>query len=142
MDGDEMVKAKQAFVHIAASYDVTVKHYHCDKGLFTTTVFKKEIARSNQTIYFCGVNTHHKNGKAERAFRDSTDGARTFLLYAAHHRPKAIDTSSLPATLKHYIYITNNIPTEFTPGLNSGRRQLSHEYINSPLSRLSRIEQK
>ena len=42
MDDDEMVNAKQAFDHIAASYDVTVKHYHCDKGLFNTTVYSRK----------------------------------------------------------------------------------------------------
>ena len=67
---------------------------------------------------------------------------RTSLLHAAHRWPKAIETSLWSTALKHYVYITNYIPTEFTPGLKSGRRQIPHDIINSPLSRFSGIEQK
>ena len=84
MDGDETVKANKVFDRIAAFHNVKVKHYHCDNSLFDTTVFKKEIARSSKTISFYGVNAHPQNGKAERAIRDSTDGARTFLHHTTH----------------------------------------------------------
>ena len=62
--------------------------------------------------------------------------------YAAHRWPKVIDASLWPAALKHHVYIKNNIPTDFTAGLKSGHRQLPHEFVNSPLSRFSEIEQK
>ena len=84
MNGEETLQTKQAFERVAASHNVTVKHYHCDNGLFDSAIFNNNIVRSNQTISFCGVNAHHQNGKAERVIRDCTDGARTSLLHAAY----------------------------------------------------------
>ena len=112
MNDEETLQAKQAFERVAASHNVTVKHYHCDNGLFDSSIFNKNIARSNQTISFCGVNAHHQNGKAECVIRDCTDGTRTSLLHTSHRWPKAIDASLWPAALKHHVYIKNNIPTE------------------------------
>ena len=100
MDGQSTVEAKQAFEQIAHSYNVVVKHYHCDNGLFDTKVFKASIQQAHQSITFCGVNTHHQNGKAERRIKDVTTGARKALLHAAHRWPKAIHPSLWPMALK------------------------------------------
>ena len=72
MDCDKTIQTRQAFDRIAASHNVSVRYYHCDTGLFDTNIFKKKIARSNQTV----VNAHHQNGNTEHVIRDSTDGVR------------------------------------------------------------------
>ena len=85
LDGEEAVRAKQVFDHLASSYDINIHRYHCDNGLFDTNIFKDSIQKSNQVIYFCGVNAHHRNSKAERRIRDITEGACTALLHYSHH---------------------------------------------------------
>ena len=140
MDAAETVRAKESFERLTSSYDVTVRHYHCDNGLFNSHLFHTSIRRSNQTISFCGVNAHHQNGKAERRIRDITEGARTALLHASHRWPKAIDASLWPAALKNYVNIRNNLPTEYIPGAKIGRKTSSNKFVGSPLSKLSGVE--
>ena len=84
MDADSTVAAKLAFERVLSTHNVQASHYHCDNGLFDTTVFKASVATANQTLSFCGVNAHHQNGKAERRIGDITTGTRTYLLYASH----------------------------------------------------------
>ena len=44
MNGEETLQVKQAFERVAASHNVTVKHYHCDNSLFDSAIFAKHIA--------------------------------------------------------------------------------------------------
>ena len=111
LDGEEAVRAKQVFDHLASSYDINIHRYHCDNGLFDTNIFKDSIQKSNQVIYFCGVNAHHQNSKAERQIRDNTEGTCTASLHNSHHCPKAIDDSLWLEDLKNYVNTRNNIPT-------------------------------
>ena len=71
--------SKTSFYCISASHNISVRHYYCDNGIFDITILKKAITRSNQTIYFCSVNTHHQNDKTERLICGFTDRARTSL---------------------------------------------------------------
>ena len=87
-DAEKTVEAAQVFDKIAKSHGVTIHHYHADNGLFDTFKFKAKVATSNQAMSFCGVNTHHQNGKAENRVKDVTIGTRTLLLHAAHRCPK------------------------------------------------------
>ena len=34
MNGEETLKAKQAFERVATSHNVTINHYYCDNGMF------------------------------------------------------------------------------------------------------------
>ena len=91
MNTPSTVKVKEAFEHIARSYNVTINNYHCNNGLFDTKYFKSSIQKANQSITFCVVNTHHQNGKAERRIKDVIEGAITDLLHLPHCCPKAIN---------------------------------------------------
>ena len=93
MDADATIKAKEAFERLASESGNVVGHYHADNGLFDTKAFKQSVRVACQTLSFCGVNAHHQNGVAERRIRDVTEGARTALLHAAHHWPKAVHAS-------------------------------------------------
>jgi hypothetical protein len=79
MNGVSTVEANLAFKRAASFYGVRIQHYHADKGLFDTKVFKASIQSVSQTLSFCGVNAHHQNGKAENHIKDVTTGARTSL---------------------------------------------------------------
>ena len=65
MNPKSTVEAKLAFEHLTHSYNVSIRHYHYDNGLFDTKEFEEPIKKAKQTISFCGVNVHHQNGKAE-----------------------------------------------------------------------------
>ena len=100
LDGKATVDAKMAFERIAAKYDVQIKHYHSDNGLFDTKIFLDSVKTSNQTMTFCGVNAHHQNGKAENRVKDITTHARTSLLHASHRWPLAIHASLWHVAIK------------------------------------------
>ena len=140
MDAAATVEAKRAFERIANSYNVVVKHYHCDNGLFDTKLFKQAVQQASQNITFCGVNAHHQNGRAERRIQDITTGARTSLLHASHRWPKAINPALWPCALKHYVNMKNSLPAEYIIGGKNGRKKLPDKYINSPLSKFSGFE--
>ena len=107
MNAQTTVESKQAFERVAESHGVSIRHYHCDNGLFDTKLFKESIAKANQGISFCGVNAHHQNGKAEAMIKVLSTGARSSLLHAAHRWPKAINASLWPSAMKHYNNLRN-----------------------------------
>jgi hypothetical protein len=124
LDSAGTVEAKQAFERISSTHGVVIRHYHANNGLFDSKVFKDAIQKGQQILSFCGVNTHHQNGKAEARIKDVTMGARTAFLHAAHRWLKAIDASLWPSALKHYTNIRNALPTE----LSLGRRSVDRHY--------------
>ena len=85
--------AIKTYDRLAHSYNVTNLHYHADNGLFDTAKFKAFIKYANQTLYFCGVSAHHKNGKAKCRIGDITTGIRISLLHFSHRWSNAIDHS-------------------------------------------------
>ena len=85
----------------AASYHVTIQHYHADNGRFIENLFKNDVIAQRQTISYCGVNAHHQNGVAEKRIRDLQDAARTMLLHAKHRWPSAITANLWPYALRH-----------------------------------------
>ena len=78
------VEAKEAFKRLSHSLNVTIKHYHCDNGLFDSKIFILSIQKASQAIKFRGVNTCHQNGQAERRIKDVTEGEQTSLLHSSH----------------------------------------------------------
>ena len=63
--GDETLAAKHAYEIMAQSYDINIKSFHTDNGIFAEKLFRDEVTISNQTITFCGVGAHHQNGYVE-----------------------------------------------------------------------------
>ena len=84
MNAETTVEEKLAFERTSHSYNIVVKHYHCDNGLFDTKSFNYSIQTAGQTISFCGVNAHQQNGRAERRIQDITTGDMTAHFHAAH----------------------------------------------------------
>jgi len=94
----------------AASYNVTIQLYHADNGRFADNAFRQSCQEKQQTISFCGVNAHWRNGMAEKWIRDLQDAATTSLLYAQRRWPDAIDQSLWPYALRHVNNVHNNTP--------------------------------
>ena len=59
LNAQSTVDAKLTFERLAATHNVSISHYHCDNGLFDTALFKQAVSTANQTMSFCGVNSHH-----------------------------------------------------------------------------------
>jgi hypothetical protein len=58
---------------------------HCDKN--------------HQPLSFCGAHAHFQNSIAEKRIRDLQDSARTMLMHAKHHWPRAINAHLWPYAL-------------------------------------------
>ena len=65
-NAEETVEAKRAFEALSARYGVKVMHYHADNGIFADNKWRRATADDQQTLSFCGVNTHWHNGVAKR----------------------------------------------------------------------------
>ena len=120
MNAASTLKAKETFERVAHTIRVMIKHYHCNKILFDTTLFKASITRVHQSIIFGGVNVHHQNGKAERRIKYITTGARATVLHASYRCSKAIYASLCPMALKHYVNFRNNLPSTYLTGGKDG----------------------
>jgi hypothetical protein len=96
LNAKDTIEAKEAFERWANSHSVKVKHYHTDNGRFAETDFMAHVAKSGQTISFCGVNPHFQNGRAERRIRALQDLGRTQLLHAIARWPVAISHHPWP----------------------------------------------
>ena len=131
------MKTKLIFERICDSYGFRVLHYHADNGLFDVNNFKEAHDTEKQTLSFCGVNSHHQNGKPENRIKDVTTGSNTPIFHASHHRPNTIHASLWTADIKNYANLRNSIPTNFKPKTYHGRNRESVTYDSSPLSRFS-----
>ena len=109
---EETVEAKEAFERFAASFDVTIKHYHADNGRFADKLFREHVTEKGQTISFCGVGAHHQNGKVEKRIRDIVEQARTMLLHASHRWPKVVTANLWPFALHHAVKLRNSLAAE------------------------------
>jgi hypothetical protein len=110
LTSEETVEAKRAFEAYARSHGVSIKHYHADNGRFADNAFIDSIARSGQTISYCGVNAHFQNGVAEKRIRDLQEQARKQLLHAKSRWPSAIEINLWPYALRTANDIRNTIP--------------------------------
>ena len=79
---DETLKAKVAFERMATTYNNPILHYRADNGHFADEGFIQAHTAYNQTIDFCGVNDHFRNGVVESNIGFLQQLTRTILLHA------------------------------------------------------------
>jgi transposase InsO family protein len=65
----DTLRGKQQFEQFAAEFDISIKKFHSDNGVFCSDEFMANIHSNGQKISFSGVGAHHQNGVAERAIR-------------------------------------------------------------------------
>ncbi len=106
---DATLDAKLDFERKLSNFGVTVSGYHADSGRFADAAWKDFGQALNQKIQFCGVDSHHQNGIAERRIRDLSDATQASLLHAIHHWPEDVAKNLWPFALKHARNIHNSI---------------------------------
>eukprot|EP00804_Cyclotella_cryptica_P004979 CCRYP_014091-RB/>CCRYP_014091-RB protein AED:0.37 eAED:0.31 QI:0/0/0/1/1/1/2/0/446 len=60
----------------AADVGVSIKGYHTDNGVFSSSEFRSHCSGLGQSLRFSGVGAHHQNGVAERVIQTITNMAR------------------------------------------------------------------
>ena len=105
------MQAKRAFERYANGFNVKIKHYHADNGIFAEAEFATAVQEDGQTISYCGVNAHHQNGRAEKKIRDLQDLARTMILHAQQRWSTAITVNLWPYAVRMANDVTNNTPS-------------------------------
>ena len=61
---------------------------------------------------FCGINSHHQNGVAERAIKTISEISRCLLLHASVHWKNGIDSSLWRMAVDYATYLYNHIPNK------------------------------
>jgi hypothetical protein len=84
---NETLLAKLAFEKLCAKADCSVKHYQSDNGQFSDTEFPAACNNLNQTIEFCKVGAHHRNGIVKSRNKQLTQTARVLLLHSMRMWP-------------------------------------------------------
>ena len=67
---EKKLQAKKAFKAYKRTEKVNIKHYHTENCRFADNPFLQAVAQENQTISYCGVNSHLQNGKYKRRIKD------------------------------------------------------------------------
>ena len=104
-DMESIVYAKPEFECFAVRHDISIKRYHCNNRIFEDFVFYTACVAFRQQKTFCGTNTRHQNGFAERNIRDLCDSARSMLLFTKHRWTKVITCHLLDFVLKYAVMI-------------------------------------
>jgi hypothetical protein len=128
---EETLEGKLAFERHCRSFNVHIKQYHADNGIFASNGWKQSCANEKQSLSFAGVNAHHQNGVAERRIRELQNLARTMLIHAQHRWPDAITTNLWPYALRMANDALNATPNmqhamKGTPELLFTNSQVSH----------------
>ena len=114
LGGDETVRAKLKYEREARQYNVFVKSYRSDNGVFTATEFQAELMKSEQPLTLSGVGAHHQNSVAERAIRTVVTRARALLLHAMLRWPDVTTLDLWPMAMQHAELLVNQIPKQAT----------------------------
>ena len=106
----ETVRAKKAYEQLALHHGVVVESYLTDSGAFKANMFVEHIHAHKQRLRFCGANTHHKNGVAERAVQSVSNMARALILQASAHWKDGIDSTLWPMAVTYATHLYNHLP--------------------------------
>lgn len=98
MTAASTVTSKEAFERLSASYNVRIRYYHCNNGLFDSKAFKSSKAQTHKTILFCGVNPTTRSGRSVRPPTQIDDSS-----YSSLHAHIATFTLSPSDTLDSLI---------------------------------------
>ena len=115
---EETLAGKQAFEQHCNRFNVNVKAYHADNGIFAANAWKQSCADKGQALTFAGVGAHHQNGIAENRIRQLQDMARTMLIHAHSRWPKAITTHLWPYEIRMANDALNSTPNMQHPDKN------------------------
>jgi len=107
---EETLEGKLAFERHCRLFNVTVKHYHADNGIFSKNAWTQSCIQERQSLTLAGVSAHHQNGVAERRIRELRALARTMLIHAQRRWPQAITTNLWPYAIRMANDVLNATP--------------------------------
>ena len=111
-EAPQTIKGKKRVEKFAQLYDVKIKRFRADNGVFRSKEFMEDLDKNNQDITFCAVGAHHQNGVAERHIRTLVERARTLLLHAATRWTDGLATELWTFAVNYALYQWNNTPRE------------------------------
>ena len=104
---DDTILAKRAYEAELRKYGKEVRHYHADNGTYAVAQYKAEIEDKKQSLTFCGVGSHHQNGRAENRIKVICEPARSMLIHAMHRWPEVITQALWPYAVSLAVDIRN-----------------------------------
>ena len=110
--GQTLIKyivAKAAYKRMAATFGIRVKKLHTENGIFAEEGFKSDVSDNNQTISYCRVRAHFKNGISEASIKQLIDKSRKMLIHANHRWPEVIQPCLWTFALKQSEFSLNNL---------------------------------
>ena len=121
----------------AADVGVTIKGYHFDNGVFSSTEFHEHCKRLGQNFRFSGVGAHQQNGVAECSIQTITNMARANKLHATLHwlNHSFIGLWPLAMNYAFWVYIKLPLhgaglsPEELFSGIKCSRSGLPHARV-------------
>ena len=102
---DKMIKAKYAHETELRQRGKEVRDYHADNGTYDVAHFREEVNDNKQTLTFCGVVSHHQNGRAKNLIKIMCNPATNMLIHAMYRWQKVFKQS----LWTHPIYLTSEI---------------------------------
>ena len=88
----ETMKAKNIYKAELRQCGKEVRHHHSDNGTYAFEKYREEINNNKKkTLTFCGVGSHHQNGRAENRIKITCNPERNILIHAMHRWPEFIN---------------------------------------------------
>ena len=95
---------------LARDEGLTIKHYHSDNGIFSSSEFKGHCDARHIKYSFSGVGAKHQNGVAERNIKTAAQWARANMLHLANHWPQYASAKYWPQAIDYAVWVFNNLP--------------------------------
>jgi hypothetical protein len=108
----ETIRAKQNYEKFFLDNGVLIQGYLTDSGAFKANKFVQHIRESHQLIRYCGTNSHHQNGVAERAIQTISNMVRAVILHACLHWKNGIDYFLWPMAVTYAAHVYNHTPKD------------------------------
>eukprot|EP00804_Cyclotella_cryptica_P010321 CCRYP_012254-RA/>CCRYP_012254-RA protein AED:0.10 eAED:0.03 QI:0/0/0/1/1/1/3/0/1268 len=106
----DTIHGKMLLESEAADVGVTIRQFHSDNGVFSSTEFCEHCTRLGQTLHFSGVGAHHQNRAAKRAIQTVTNMARANMLHATLHWPDHSFIDLWPLAMNYAVWAYNKLP--------------------------------
>ena len=83
ISSSETIRATLNFEQLALDNGILIQSYLADNGIFKSIDFVSHIRQHHQRFKYCGGNTYHKNGIAERNMLIISNVVRFILLHSS-----------------------------------------------------------
>eukprot|EP00957_Ditylum_brightwellii_P120639 9202816-Ditylum_brightwellii.AAC.1 len=110
LNSNNTLNTKNAFERFANDFNICIKHYRCDNGIFKSTAFANNCAIKSQRQSFCGIDAHHQNGAAKHAIKMITTWSRAMLIHVMLCWPEQMTKDLWPLEFDYAVFLHNHLP--------------------------------